>query len=92
MNAEIKELLLQAGIKFDKDIEDIDVCVMLPSDLEKFAELIVRQCLATCVEVERDYRIDRTTTVDFELKNIFAEGENACTKIHDLIKDRFAVK
>ncbi len=44
MNERIKELIEQADIKFDKDIESIDVCVLLPSDLEKFAELIVLEC------------------------------------------------
>ena len=45
MNERIKELLVEADIKFDRDINEIEVCVMLPSDLEKFAELIVRECL-----------------------------------------------
>ena len=44
MNERIKQLAEQADIKFDKDINEIDVCVLLPSDLEKFAELIVREC------------------------------------------------
>ena len=44
MNERIKELLVKADIKFDRDINEIEVCVMLPSDLEKFAELIVREC------------------------------------------------
>ena len=44
MNERIKELLVEADIKFDRDINEIEVCVMLPSDLEKFAELIVREC------------------------------------------------
>lgn len=52
MNERIKELLLQADIKFDKDINEIDVCVLLPSDLEKFAELMVKetmQVVANCL-------------------------------------------
>jgi hypothetical protein len=44
MNERIEQLAKQADIKFDKDLNEIDVCVMLPSDLEKFAELIVREC------------------------------------------------
>lgn len=44
MNKRIKELLLESDIKFDKDIEDIDVCVMLPSDLGKFSDLIIKEC------------------------------------------------
>ena len=45
MNERINELLVEADIKFDRDINEIEVCVMLPSDLEKFAELIVRECV-----------------------------------------------
>ena len=41
MNERIRELLVKADIKFDRDINEIEVCVMLPSDLEKFAELII---------------------------------------------------
>jgi hypothetical protein len=44
MNERIRLLVEQAGINFDKDLSDIDVCVMLPSDLEKFAQLIVEEC------------------------------------------------
>ena len=52
MNEQIKELLLQADIQFDKDINEIDVCVLLPSDLEKFVELMVKetmQVVANCL-------------------------------------------
>ena len=45
MNKRINELLVEADIKFDRDINEIEVCVMLPSDLEKFAELIVQECM-----------------------------------------------
>jgi hypothetical protein len=45
MNPRIKELLDEAGIKFDLDLNKIDVCVLLPSDLSKFADLIVGECL-----------------------------------------------
>lgn len=47
MNELIKKIIERADITFDKDIEDIDVCVLLPSDLEKFAELIVLECIVT---------------------------------------------
>ena len=50
MNERIKQLLVKADIKFDRDINEIEVCVMLPSDLEKFAELIVKECAEICLE------------------------------------------
>jgi len=45
MNEKIKELIEQTEINFDKDINEVEVCVMLPSDLERFAELIVKECI-----------------------------------------------
>ena len=45
MNERIRELLVKADIKFDRDINEIEVCVMLPSDLEKFAELIINDVM-----------------------------------------------
>ena len=45
MNERIKALILLADIKFDKDLDEIDVCILLPQDLEKFAELIIKECV-----------------------------------------------
>ena len=66
MNERIKELLLQADINFDKDINEIDVCVLLPSDLEKFAELIVRECVDVIKkEVSMKYKDGSGETEEF---------------------------
>jgi hypothetical protein len=48
MNERIRLLAEQADIKFDRDINEIEVCVLLPSDLEKFAELIVQEAIEAC--------------------------------------------
>ncbi len=79
MNTRIKELIKQADIKFDQDINDIDVCALLPSDLEKFAELIVTECL--------DIICDQAQVYTNNLAAI-----EALTLTSTQIKDRFGVK
>jgi hypothetical protein len=46
MNERIKLLAEQAEIKFEShpQHQGIDTAVIIPTDLEKFAELIVREC------------------------------------------------
>lgn len=46
MNPRIQELVKQADIEFDvsSDHYGIDTAVVIPYDLEKFAELIVEEC------------------------------------------------
>ena len=80
MNERINELLVEADIKFDRDINEIEVCVMLPSDLEKFAELIVWEC---CQAVERKYKYSNGTPVSFwEMSQ----------DVQDLLKEHFGVE
>ena len=53
MNERIRELAEQAGIEFDDDfpLEPETIYYLKLSDFEKFAELIVRECLAICEEL-----------------------------------------
>ena len=46
MNERIKQLAEQAEIKFEpySQHQGVDTAVIIPTDLEKFAELIVREC------------------------------------------------
>jgi hypothetical protein len=46
MNERIQELVKQADIEFDvySDNYGVDTATVTPYDLEKFAELIVREC------------------------------------------------
>ena len=46
MNERIRELAKQAEIKFESHLQHlgVDTAVIIPTDLEKFAELIVREC------------------------------------------------
>ena len=48
MNERIKELIKQADIEFDvsSDHYGVDTAVVIPYDLEKFAELIIQKCIS----------------------------------------------
>ena len=52
MNERIKELALQAGLEFDNDLalEPEPIYYTTQKDLEKFAELIVRECVQVCAD------------------------------------------
>jgi hypothetical protein len=49
MNERIKELMEEAGI-YDFVVESMGI----NEEMEKFAELIVRECMAQCYKVEAD--------------------------------------
>ena len=74
MNQRIKELAEQAG--YSKDYLEIG----LPSNMEKFAELIVKECLEL-VSVNRDLAIEDGWNVD----------EAMSTAIND-IEEHFGVE
>jgi hypothetical protein len=88
MNERIKELFNQAGgqgaihpLKYNGTL-----------DVEKFAEMIVKDFLSMC-ESERDGYLNlRKSTLDFDEKNIYAEGETACDRIRIMAKRRFGVE
>ena len=50
MNERIKQLAEQAGLEFDNDLalEPEPIYYTTQKDLEKFAELIVRECAELC--------------------------------------------
>lgn len=54
MNQRIKQLIEQAEIKFEShpQHQGIDTAVIIPTDLEKFTELIVRECAGKCLEMK----------------------------------------
>jgi len=86
MNQRIKELLVQAGaIEHDDDGNEMTP-ILVGKDLEKFAELIVREC------------IDKIETYRIPVGNS-AAGEMACEwtndalkEIRDEIKEHFGVE
>ena len=52
MNERIKELAEQAGLEFDNDLalEPEPIYYTTQKDLEKFAELIVGECVQVCAD------------------------------------------
>ena len=81
MNERIRELAEQAGLEFDNDLalEPEPIYYTTQKDLEKFAELIVRECIDWCNAHARDdgtaQRIAEDIKKDFgvELKT-FEQG------------------
>ena len=86
MNERIVELIKQAGgIQYDEDGDELTP-ILVGKDLEKFAELIVREC------------IDKIETYRIPVGNS-AAGEMACEwtndalkEIRDEIKEHFGVE
>jgi hypothetical protein len=79
MNERIRELAKQAEIKFEATLEHsgIDTAVIIPADLEKFAEEIVQKCLLA---------ISKTP-------NLVTDEEVAVmVKCHDQIEKYFGVQ
>lgn len=59
---------------------------------EKFAELVVKDCMAMCDELKEEYFKHRKNTMDFDEKHIYAEGESACFNLRFKMKKRFGVE
>ena len=91
MNERIEKLaeqaVLQANEVFDQKGKDYSRIVM-----EKFAELIVQECMEMCDTVSADYLKHRKGAFDFQDKHIYAEGEAACDIIKYKMKKHFGVE
>ena len=59
---------------------------------KKFAELIVRECMTMSDELKAQYLTSRKSTMDFDEKNIYAEGEAACDVLKYKMKKHFGVE
>ena len=94
MNAKIKELIEQAT----EQVSQPEGTYGLISDYvfkfnkEKFAELIVRECITMADELKVQYLSYRKEETDFEVKNIYAEGEAACDTLKYRMKKHFGVE
>jgi hypothetical protein len=94
MNERIKLLAEQAN---ELDYETFDeynhkTVQHYKFDKEKFAELIVQECMTMCDNVSADYFKHRKAADDFQDKNIYAEGESACDEVRYEIKKHFGVE
>jgi hypothetical protein len=99
MNERIKELLNQAttdALYETKDaIDFLDNPVSKQQrelQLEKFAELIVAECLSMCDETQAVYYKHRLASLNFTDKNRYAAGETAADTIYTKIKLHFGVE
>ena len=61
-------------------------------DQEKFALLIVKDCLDAIRNVEEQFFNGRIATDDFVEKNRYAEGETVCRMVKHEIEMRYGVK
>lgn len=59
---------------------------------EKFAELIVRECMSLCEDVKFQHSQYRKEETDFGMKNIYAEGEATCDLLQNKMKEHFGVE
>jgi hypothetical protein len=100
MNERIKELALQArNYALDEKriyerMHNTEQCMEEYREVynEKFAELIVEECMTMCDTVSADYLKHRKGAFDFQDKNIYAEGEAACDIIKYKMKKHFGVE
>jgi len=88
MNEKIKQLAIQASGDYSKD----DYWPFFTEELEKFAELIVKECMSMSDELKAQYFTSRKSTMDFDEKNIYAEGEAACDTLRYKMKKHFGVE
>ena len=97
MNERIKAIGQQAGFAF---IEDgvygqrwySSKCGMDASEFEKFAELIVKECIGAISEVKESFFEFRLETDDFTEKIRFFAGEDACNQSVRKIETLFGVE
>ena len=83
MNERIQELMKQSMVEHQFDIR---------FSPEKFAELIVKECMTMSDELKAQYLTSRKSTMDFDEKNIYAEGEAACDVLKYKMKKHFGVE
>jgi hypothetical protein len=63
-----------------------------PQYIQKFAELIVKECVSLCEDVKVQHRQYRMEETDFGMKNIYAEGEATCDVLQHKMKKHFGVE
>ena len=85
VNPNIRELAERSGCSIDR-------LGFGEGHLEKFAELIVKECMSFCDETRSAYLKHRKASDDFTDKNIYAEGEAASDTIKYKMKKHFGVE
>lgn len=84
MNERIKELVVQSGLKVESWMTNPPKPFQIlgsAEEFEKFAELIVKECINKCIHVENECRENREH-----------KAESSATLIKLLIKQHFGVE
>lgn len=89
MNDRIKELAEQATKRYPATESSGEFSTF---DKEKFAKLMVKDFMTMCSELQAQYLTSRKSTMDFDEKNIYAEGEAACDILRHKVKKKFGVE
>jgi len=76
----IQDLNGRVGVRWDDE------------DKEELAQLIVQECMSMSDELKAQYFTSRKSTMDFDEKNIYAEGEAACDTLRYKMKKYFGVE
>jgi len=94
MNGRIRELAEAANEAFYEQMgEGADKGTFyFDGFVKKFAELIVKDCMTMCDDLRDQYLKSRRSAIDFDEKNIYAEGEVACDIIKFKMKNYFGVE
>lgn len=97
MNERIRELAIKAGMTriLNEHAHEYGNGVFENTpypELEKFVELLVKDCMAMTDELKAQYLTSRKSTMDFDEKNIYAEGEAACDILRYKMKKQFGVE
>jgi hypothetical protein len=89
MNERIKALQVLATVKENTPGAYGDHEWRSKLDAEKFADLIIRECINQCDLIGMSYTVLRKNTDDFVEKNRLAEGDLAATHIKNAIAATF---
>jgi hypothetical protein len=93
MNERIGKILNRSGGEFYEGFAGSPNTIKFTEEeLQTFAELIVRECMAMSDELKAQYLTSRKSTMDFDEKNIYAEGEAACDVLKYKMKKHFGVE
>jgi molecular chaperone GrpE (heat shock protein) len=100
MNERIKELAVQARNhaldekRIYERMHNTEQCMEEYREVynKKFAELIVKECMTMSDELKAQYLTSRKSTMDFDEKHIYAEGEAACDILRYKMKKHFGVE
>ena len=88
MNERVKDLALDAIVKHIAS----EAWVFTDAELEQFVHSIIKDCMTMSDELKAQYLTSRKSTMDFDEKQIYAEGEAACDILKYKMKRHFGVE